>query len=171
MTPVFVGIGSNQRLIRRSPAKIVLEAAQLLAQFGRGLQISPLYRSNAWPDPSDPPYVNAVAFLETSLSPAAFLSVLHSLEACYFRVRYTDKERRYAPRTLDLDLLDHGGTVLDCDNLKLPHPGVAKRDFVLRPLQDIFPTWLHPVTGEDIQTLLKRSEDQSVRLPFTGIPS
>ncbi|MDM0024277.1 2-amino-4-hydroxy-6-hydroxymethyldihydropteridine diphosphokinase [Variovorax saccharolyticus] len=95
---------------------------------------SSLYRS-APVDAGGPDFVNAVVELETGLDPQALLAELQRLEAGAGR----ERPYRNAPRTLDLDLLRHGDAVLDTPRLRLPHPRMAERAFVLLPLAEIAP--------------------------------
>ncbi|MDM0018531.1 2-amino-4-hydroxy-6-hydroxymethyldihydropteridine diphosphokinase [Variovorax saccharolyticus] len=95
---------------------------------------SSLYRS-APVDAGGPDFVNAVVELETGLDPQALLAELQRLEAGAGR----ERPYRNAPRTLDLDLLRHGDVVLDTPRLRLPHPRMAERAFVLLPLAEIAP--------------------------------
>jgi 2-amino-4-hydroxy-6-hydroxymethyldihydropteridine diphosphokinase len=113
------------------------------------LKVSPYYRSPAWPDPSNPPFVNAVALVRTSLGPASLLASLHEVEAEFGRAR----SRPNAPRTLDLDLIDYAGRV-EVGPPVLPHPRASERAFVLKPLADVAPNWTHPVTRQSVATLL-----------------
>lgn len=115
------------------------------------LAVSPLYRSEAWPDPADPPFVNAVAEVKTRLLPGQLLKALLAVEKAFGRVRKSRNE----PRTLDLDLIDYGGLISDTEQLMLPHPRMHERAFVLRPLADIAPAWRHPDTGEGVVALLR----------------
>jgi 2-amino-4-hydroxy-6-hydroxymethyldihydropteridine diphosphokinase len=101
------------------------------------------WRAAAWPDPAEPPYVNAVALVQTQLAPAGVLQALQAIEAEFGRVR----GRRNAPRALDLDLIAHGRQVLAGPELTLPHPRAADRKFVMGPLAEIAPGWRHPVSG------------------------
>ena len=149
--PVLVGFGASLRWLGRSPGETILSAADALARFGP-LALSPLYDSPAWPDPSAPPYVNAVGRWDTALSPEAALAALLGTEAAFGRRRSVPN----APRTLDLDLLAHGRTVCATDTLTLPHPRLAERDFVLRPLLDVAPSWQHPQTGAGAAKMLAR---------------
>jgi 2-amino-4-hydroxy-6-hydroxymethyldihydropteridine diphosphokinase len=110
---------------------------------------SGFYRSDAWPDPNDPAFVNAVAAVETELAPAALLAVLHKLEAAFGRRRSAPN----APRTLDLDLLDYHGRVEEGPPM-LPHPRMDTRVFVLFPLREIAPLWRHPVSGQTVSELI-----------------
>jgi 2-amino-4-hydroxy-6-hydroxymethyldihydropteridine diphosphokinase len=121
----------------------------MFAQRIRVLKVSPFYRTPAWPDPSDPPFVNAVALVQTPLGPPGLLQALHGIEAAFGR----ERSRPNAPRTLDLDLIDYDGRVEDGPPL-LPHPRVTARAFVLRPLADVAPGWTHPVTRQSVAALL-----------------
>ena len=112
----------------------------------RGLivnKISRLWASQAWPNPSDPPYVNAVFAVETTMNPVELMRFLHEIEADFGRLRDGKKN---APRTLDLDLIAYGRTVLRGEGgVILPHPRAADRAFVMGPLAEILPGWVHPV--------------------------
>jgi 2-amino-4-hydroxy-6-hydroxymethyldihydropteridine diphosphokinase len=112
------------------------------------LACSRWWRSAAWPDPKDPPFLNGVALARTKLAPEAALEALHRLEAAFGRNRSAPN----APRTLDLDLIALGQTVMD-GALVLPHPRAAERLFVMGPLAEIAPDWRHPVTGQSAEIL------------------
>lgn len=108
--------------------------------------------------PGAPPFVNGVARLEGAAEPAALLARLHAIEAAHGRVRPFPN----APRTLDLDLLDCHGAVIDTPALRLPHPRLSGRAFVLRPLEEVAPDWVHPATGEGIAALLAGLPSQEI---------
>jgi len=115
---------------------------------------SRLYASPAWPDPSDPAFVNAVAAISTGLSPLALLETLQAIEAGFGRRR---KGETNGPRTMDLDIIDYKGIIRKPDALsplELPHPRAHERDFVLAPLAEAAPGWTHPVTGRSVEALL-----------------
>ena len=101
------------------------------------------WTSAAWPDPAGPEYLNGVAIVATDLSPADTLAALHDVEARFGRAR----GEANAPRTLDLDLIAHGRTVLEGD-LTVPHPRAHDRLFVMGPLVELASAWVHPVNGE-----------------------
>lgn len=119
---------------------------EALARFpAMGLKIlkrSGWWRSAAWPDPNGPEYRNGVALVEANAGPEAVLQALLKLEAAMGR----ERSRRNAPRTLDLDLIAHGRTILDAPDLTLPHPRAHERLFVMGPLAEIAPGWRHPVS-------------------------
>lgn len=139
----------------RPSQEVIADAIAALERFSRLRAFSRLYRSPAWPNPADPPFLNAVARIETSLAPAALLAALHAVEAGFGRRR----SRRNGPRTLDLDLLDYDGLIRASDTnspLILPHPRLSQRDFVLAPLNDLAPDWRHPASGLSARSMLAR---------------
>lgn len=148
----LIALGANLPGPAGSPANAIEAALRAFPALGLDLRShSRLYRSPAWPDPVDPAYVNAVAQIDTVLSPADLLERLHGLEASFGRVRAS----RNAPRPLDLDIVDYDGRVsLPEECPILPHPRLADRAFVLRPMAEIAPEWRHPVTGISIAALI-----------------
>jgi 2-amino-4-hydroxy-6-hydroxymethyldihydropteridine diphosphokinase len=146
----FIALGANLPSRAGSPAETIRATLVELARSGVAIErVSKLYSSPAWPDPSDPPFVNAVAEVQTSLSPIRLLELLHATETAFGRTRST----RNAPRSLDLDIIDFGSRV-ERGPPRLPHPRVSSRAFVLVPLQDIAPEWTHPATGESLAALI-----------------
>jgi 2-amino-4-hydroxy-6-hydroxymethyldihydropteridine diphosphokinase len=147
---ILIALGSNLASAAGTPAQSVAAAlAALRANEIEPVKVSRFYRSEAWPDPNDPPFVNAVAQIATSLPPARLLEALHAIERQFGRTR----ERRNAPRTLDLDILDYEGRV-EVGPPELPHPRMDTRAFVLLPLAEIAPDWRHPVSGQSITELI-----------------
>ncbi|MBI1190837.1 MAG: 2-amino-4-hydroxy-6-hydroxymethyldihydropteridine diphosphokinase [Tepidisphaera sp.] len=96
-------------------------------------------------DPDQGPYLNAAALLRTELAPHGLLAALQSIERAHGRDRA--RERRWGPRTLDLDLLVYADLVLDEPGLTIPHPRMHERAFVLRPLVLIAPELVVPGRG------------------------
>lgn len=150
---VFVGLGSSTAGPWGGPAETLERALVRLSAEGlRIVKRSRLWRSAAWPDAADPPFLNAVARIETALSPAKALAVLHRIEAEAGRARGL----RNAPRPLDLDLVAWGRRV-EPGPPALPHPRAAERRFVMGPLAEIAPGWRHPATGEGAAALARTS--------------
>ena len=111
------------------------------------------WHSPAWPDPADPPYINAAARIETDLAPRQLLDLMHRIETDFGRSRAV----RWASRTLDLDLIDYRGReITDPDGMEIPHPRAAQRAFVLMPLQEIAADWCEPGSGRHIADLIAR---------------
>jgi 2-amino-4-hydroxy-6-hydroxymethyldihydropteridine diphosphokinase len=151
---VYIGLGANLPSPEHGTPRATLEAA-MRALEAKGLAIvarSAFYESEPVPVSDQPWYLNAVVEVATDLSPAEVLALLHSVENAFGRVRAVRNEAR----VLDLDLLDHRGTVRDGpDSPLLPHPRLTDRAFVLLPLRDIAPGWRHPVSGRTIAELLE----------------
>lgn len=147
---ILLGLGANLDSDAGPPAiTIASSLGAMAAQRIRVLKLSPFYRTPAWPEPSDPPYVNAVALVQTPLGPAGLLAALHAIEAAFGRERSVPN----APRTLDLDLIDYDGRVEEGPPV-LPHPRAADRVFVLKPLADLAPKWVHPLSHKSVAALL-----------------
>lgn len=151
-----VGFGGNLD----QPAERLLKARTLLAQSSgiRELAFSSLYRSRPLGPEGQPDYVNAVMAVDCDLSPLDLLDLLQKIEQEEGRVRTGE---RWGPRTLDLDLLLYGESIIDHPRLKVPHPRLAEREFVLYPLSEILPDLMIP--GLDVVKTLK------VRCPANGI--
>ena len=134
MTEAFIALGSNLGDARAQ----VLHAFDALAGLPgtRLISRSHLYLTPPWGVLDQPPFVNAVALIETALTPHALLDALLAIERAAGRVR--DGER-WGPRTLDLDVLHMDGMVLSDERLSLPHPRIHERAFVLLPLHDLAP--------------------------------
>ncbi|MET4683461.1 2-amino-4-hydroxy-6-hydroxymethyldihydropteridine diphosphokinase [Brevundimonas faecalis] len=147
---VIVALGCNDKGAWASCAES-LEAA--LARFrAEGIDVlarSSWWSSLAWPDPTDPPFLNGVAVVRTDHDPKALMQRLARIEDVFGRRRGA----RNAPRTLDLDLIAYGRLSGDLDGLILPHPRAAERLFVMGPTAEIMPDWRHPMVGDTASTL------------------
>jgi 2-amino-4-hydroxy-6-hydroxymethyldihydropteridine diphosphokinase len=145
-----IALGGNLPGAYPSMALALAAAAGRLPEAGfRVLAVSRWWRSAAWPDPRDPPYLNGVVLAATELEPEAALRALHRVEAAFGRDRNTPN----APRTLDLDLIALGRRVLEGPPITLPHPRAAERLFVMGPLAELAPDWRHPATGLTAESL------------------
>jgi 2-amino-4-hydroxy-6-hydroxymethyldihydropteridine diphosphokinase len=150
LVPAYVALGSNLD----DPRARVEEAFDALGALPatRVVLRSSLYRSPPFGPVEQPEFVNAVAGLLTALEPEALLAELQELEARLGRARPVV---RWGPRRIDLDLLVHGTARADGDRLRLPHPGIAERAFVLVPLAEIAPDLEVPGVGR-VRALLAR---------------
>lgn len=151
---VIVGIGSNLAASGyASPLETGLAALDALAApHLHPVACSPWYESAPVPASDQPWFANAVALVETEREPEFVLDWLLSVEERFGRVR----GERNAARTLDLDLIDYDGLILDTPRLTLPHPRMHERRFVLAPLCDLAPGWRHPLLGSTATELLAR---------------
>ncbi|MDF3020568.1 MAG: 2-amino-4-hydroxy-6-hydroxymethyldihydropteridine diphosphokinase [Steroidobacteraceae bacterium] len=140
--PAYVGVGSNLDV----PGAQVTRALDALARLPstRLVMRSPLYHTPPFGEVVQPAFVNAVAGLLTQLTPEDLLEALRALERELGR---QPPRERWGPRVIDLDLLVVGVEQRATDTLKLPHPGIAERDFVLYPLADVAPDLDVPGAG------------------------
>jgi 2-amino-4-hydroxy-6-hydroxymethyldihydropteridine diphosphokinase len=155
---ILVALGSNQSGPWGNPEQTVKRA---LAQLNTGpvkvKRASTLIQTAPFGVLNQPNFVNAVALIETALSPHTLLCRLHMIERQAGRKR----GRRWGPRTLDLDLLDYHGLQMKQKGqvqkaLVLPHPGIAERVFVLEPIAEIAPRWKHPVNHKTAASMIQK---------------
>lgn len=147
MPRVYVSIGSNVDRERNLRAAI----AELDARFAP-VRVSRVYDTRAVGFCGDP-FFNMVAGFDTHLELDSLLDVLRAIETRSGRTR-TDK--RYGPRTLDIDVLTYGDAISDDDSMDLPRSDITRRAFVLVPLAQLAPDASHPVLGERYADLVTR---------------
>ncbi len=132
MARAFIGIGSNIQ-----PAENVRAAIRALAGKTNLVGVSTVYLTDAIGHPEQAPYYNCVAEIETQTPPAEIKSgLLRGIESDLGRKRTEDK---YAPRTIDLDLIAYGDLMMDADGLRLPDPEILERPFLAIPLFELAP--------------------------------
>jgi 2-amino-4-hydroxy-6-hydroxymethyldihydropteridine diphosphokinase len=155
---ILIALGSNQSGPWGSAENCLLQALSRLDRAPTHLiAVSSLMKTKAFGVTNQPDFVNAVAIIKTALSPQALMRRLHMIEREAGRRRL----RRWGPRTLDLDLLDyHGRSIrqlgLVQKALTLPHPGIAKRSFVLLPIAEIAPRWKHPSNHKTAAEMIQK---------------
>lgn len=150
---MILGLGTNQGFSSLAgPALLEKALASLEAEGIRLLGHSSYWQSAAWPDPSQPAFVNAVALADAQgAAPRAVLATILAIEARFGRVRVD----RWAARTLDIDIIDFYGQIAEEEGLSLPHPRMAQRNFVLAPLAQLAPWWQHPISRKSAKCLLR----------------
>ena len=150
MSKVLVGVGSNlgdrEFLIRK--------AVEAMRDLPRTLvvRVSSLYDTDPVGEVEQPVFLNAVVWLETTLEPRELLWQLLLIEKRMGRVR----SQRWGPRPIDLDLLFYDDETISEPDLTVPHPEAHRRGFVLLPLLELDPDFVHPITGESIKKLIKK---------------
>jgi len=160
MKHAFIGIGSNVGDRQRNCSEAVKRLKEIhgcrFVRCSRWYLTSPVGVENQdW-------FVNGVALLDAEISARDLLTGLLSIEAAMGRVR----AEKWGPRVIDLDLLLYGPDILDETDLKIPHPYMHLRRFVLAPLAEVAPDIVHPVLGKTASRMLQelRGEDQRVTL-------
>ncbi|HEY3216207.1 MAG TPA: 2-amino-4-hydroxy-6-hydroxymethyldihydropteridine diphosphokinase [Candidatus Eisenbacteria bacterium] len=147
---VFVGLGSNLGE-RESQIRLALDDLARLPST-RVVRASSLYDTEPIGEVDQPNFLNAVAQLDTELTARRLLWNLQLIERRLGRVR----TRRWGPRTIDLDLLLYGELRIEEPDLRVPHPELTRRGFVLVPLVELDPMLVHPETGETLLEHLAR---------------
>ena len=160
---IFIGIGSNLPSDMYGAPLANCEAA-LGVLWERGLRITKRahwYESAPVPVSDQPWFVNGVVTVSTTLSPQALLDLLHNIEHSFGRVRRVRNEARI----LDLDLIAYDDLVIEGEEgAILPHPRMHQRAFVLLPLGELAPDWVHPVLKTPIEELVSAlPKDQEIR--------
>lgn len=155
----YIGLGSN---LQDRLAHLRTACQELVTVFGiERLTCSTFYQTEPMGPSDQPDYLNAVCRIETHLAPLALLDELQTIEAAHGRVRIG---ARWTARPLDLDLLLYGDQVIDNDRLQVPHPGIALRSFVLKPLLDLDPDLCVPGAGP-VRVLLESVDSLGIQ-PF-----
>lgn len=167
----LISLGSNMLTQRYQPLDRLRKALKDVAEAGLVIRsVSRMYQTPFFPPNQGADFVNAVAIITGKLSAREVLERLHRVESDHNRVR----EQRWADRTLDLDLIFWGDSVLPDTatfqvwrdlplekqmvetpkELVLPHPRLQDRAFVLVPMKDVLPDWVHPVSNESVDEML-----------------
>ena len=158
---ILIGLGSNKSGPWGPPRETVERALAALDRWPLRLAaVSRRIMTAPFGKPNQPPFVNAVAVIETHLPPDGLMRLLHAIKHRAGRRRGV----RWGPRTLDLDLLDYHGLrraqafpmAATRRPLILPHPGIEERIFVAAPIAEVAARWRHPVSGRGVAEILRR---------------
>lgn len=157
MQRALVALGAN---LGERRASLEQAARMIEAEIGPVLARSSWHETAALIHPDDPasdypPYLNGALLVEAALAPSDVLARLHAIEARLGRDRAAETVR-WRPRVIDLDLIAVDAVVLDGPGLRLPHPEMHRRRFVLAPMVEVWPDWRHPVLGCTAADLLAR---------------
>jgi 2-amino-4-hydroxy-6-hydroxymethyldihydropteridine diphosphokinase len=151
---VYLSLGSNTGDSR----KILHSACEAIAKhIGKIISLSFLYETEPWGNKDQPPFINLALSVETSMNPGQLLKETLKIEKNFGRERI----ERWAPRTLDIDIIYFNTEIIVTKDLKIPHPEIHNRKFVLIPLVEIDPDFIHPVFNISNSDLLKRCKDVS----------
>ncbi len=160
MEGVFLQTGSNlgDRIANLSSA-----AQQIEQACGQILRQSSVYQTAAWGKVDQPDFFNQVIEINTALSPEALLHTVLAIEQHMGRIR----KEKWGERSIDIDILYYGYQIVEGATLSIPHKGIASRRFVLSPLNEIAPDFIHPVLLLSNEALLAACTDS---LPVKRLP-
>lgn len=162
---ILIGLGANLPSERYGSPVETLEAALHALDSCEDMRVvrrSRWFESAPVPVSDQPWYINGVCVIETKLEAEALLGVLHGIESDFGRVR----AERNAPRVLDLDLLVYDDLVTGRESaIQIPHPRMHERGFVLLPMVDLVPGWIHPVLSKGLETLINELPVEQITRP------
>ncbi|MCF8255473.1 MAG: 2-amino-4-hydroxy-6-hydroxymethyldihydropteridine diphosphokinase [Bacteroidia bacterium] len=149
---VYILLGSNQGDSKENLANACLFIKE---RIGLIQTKSSIYRTAAWGNTEQNPFLNQVLLVQTELKPMDCLNNLLQIETEMGRIR----KEKWEPRVIDLDILFYNSEILNFENLIVPHPFIAQRRFTLIPLVEISPNYVHPKLNKTLLELLEICED------------
>lgn len=160
MHVVFIALGSNIGARERN----LIGALELMQPEVHPLECSPIYETPPWGYEDQPEFLNQVIKAQTDFSPADLLEFLKEIESRIGRV----ETFRFGPRLIDLDLLFYDEEIIESPPLIIPHPRMENRAFVLKPLADLAPEFIHPVLKLPINELLENADQEGIKIYSPG---
>lgn len=153
---IILAFGSNLKFKKNFPKDIITFAYQELERNKlRIIKKSSFYETESYPNKNDPKFINSAVAVQTSIDPLNLLKLILKIEKKFGRIRLKKNE----PRTLDIDIIDYNGVVQNYNeeqySINLPHSKAQDRLFVLYPILDINPNWIHPMLNIGIKDILK----------------
>ncbi len=152
MTTVYLGLGTN---LGNKTANLYAAVHEIDIQIGKVTSLSAFYETLPWGFESTHPFLNAVCRIETTLTPHQVLDRTQTIEQSLGRTQKTT-DRQYTDRPIDIDLLLYDQLILNTPTLTIPHPLMCERRFVLEPLTEIAPDFIHPIRHRTIRELLSK---------------
>lgn len=152
MNTIYLLLGSNMGNSEQQLSDAILQIKQ---QIGKVTNKSSLYATAAWGNTNQPEFLNQVVMVQSELAALPLLENILFIEKKMGRVRTI----KNAPRVIDIDILFFNKEIISTANLTVPHPEIENRRFVLIPLNELSPDFIHPVSGLTVHTLLKNCTD------------
>ncbi|RMA97570.1 2-amino-4-hydroxy-6-hydroxymethyldihydropteridine diphosphokinase [Hydrogenothermus marinus] len=154
MKKIFLGLGSNIG----NKEENIKKAISLLSDFVFDIKLAKLYKSKAYGYENQDDFINTAIVGYTNLQPEELLKKLKEIEEKVGR----KKRFHWGPREIDIDILFYEDLIFKSENLEIPHPRIYERDFVLKPLVDLEPDFIHPVLNKSVKQLLEELEEKYI---------
>ena len=151
MSEVIFGLGSNLN----NPVMQLQTAVDNLGRYFALQRVSKIYKSQSLLKDNQEDYYNIAVLAETDKSSQEILSITQSIEKDMGRV----KLKKWGERVIDIDIIDYNREIIKQDNLEIPHNQMIYRSFVLKPLKDVMPEYIHPVLNLSVQDMINSLED------------
>lgn len=152
MNYAYLLLGSN---LGSKSRQLSMAITLLEERCGKVVDRSPVYETAPWGNTEQDNFLNQAVVVETSLSPQELMHEILHIEQLMGR----DRNGKYAPRTIDIDIIFYNHRVIDEPGLTLPHPRMQERRFVLAPLSEVAPAYIHPVLHRTVEQLLRECAD------------
>ena len=155
----ILALGSNLSFNNNTPEENINSAYQFIANNDiKILKRSHIYKSEAYPNKSDPLFCNSAISIETDLKPEELLNVILDIEKKFGR----ERKKKNNPRTLDIDIISYDNLILNEKNLKIPHPALHLRPFVILPIRDLDTNWKHPAFFKTVAQIIDKFEPKEI---------
>lgn len=152
-TEVVLSLGGN----KGDREKLLFRAIESLNDHFQLLKVSKIYETSAWGGVAKGDFLNQIAVISTELQPENVLEIIQEIEIDLGRTR----EEPWGDRTMDIDILYFGDSVIHSDRLNIPHPYIDERKFVLIPLAELLPEKIHPITEKNSIEMLADCKDRN----------
>jgi 2-amino-4-hydroxy-6-hydroxymethyldihydropteridine diphosphokinase len=153
MNKTYLLLGSN---MGESQKQLEVAKKHIIRKMGEILRLSSFYSTSAWGNTNQPDFLNQVIIIDNKLSPEQTMESILNIEIKMGRIR-TEK---YAPRIIDIDILFYNKKIINTKNLTIPHPLMQDRNFVMHPLNELSPNFVHPVLMKNMHSLFLSCKDQ-----------
>ncbi len=149
----YLSLGSN---IGDAKKNIDLATSLIAEKLGKIEEISSYYETAAWGNPNQADFLNIVLSVKTDLNPDAILFETQQIESVMGR----EPADKWSPRIIDIDILFIENELVNKKNLVIPHPLLHERNFVLLPMMELSPEFLHPVLNQTIEDIYMECKDE-----------
>jgi 2-amino-4-hydroxy-6-hydroxymethyldihydropteridine diphosphokinase len=150
---VVLSLGGNIGDVKET----FIDSIKLLEEsVGQVLKVSSLYSTKAWGVENQPDFLNQVLVLKSELEPQEILDKCMDIEVELGRVR----KQKWYERTIDIDILFYNSEIIETPNLVIPHKYIHERNFVLFPIVDVIPSFIHPLLGKSMEELKNECKDE-----------